>query len=96
MIMEPEGKEGKQMKRAVMIVLDGAADLPLPELGNLTPLEVARIPTLDRLAKEGVCGAFSALGPGMLVGSDTAILGMLGYDPLKVYTGRGPLEPPCQ
>ena len=92
MIMEPKGKEGKQMKRAVMIVLDGAADLPLAELGNQTPLEVARIPTLDRLAKEGVCGAFSALGPGMLVGSDTSILAMLGYDPLKVYTGRGPLE----
>ena len=80
------------MKRAVMIILDGAADLPLSELGNQTPLEVARIPTLDRLAKEGICGAFSALGPGTLVGSDTAILGMLGYDPLKVYTGRGPLE----
>ena len=75
-----------------MIILDGAADLPLSELGNQTPLEVARIPTLDRLAKEGICGAFSALGPGTLVGSDTAILGMLGYDPLKVYTGRGPLE----
>ena len=77
------------MKRAVMIILDGAADLPLSELGNQTPLEVARIPTLDRLAKEGICGAFSALGPGTLVGSDTAILGMLGYDPLKVYGSSG-------
>lgn len=85
-------KEGKQKKRAVMIILDGAADLPLPELGNQTPLEVAHIPTLDRIAKEGICGAFSALGPGMLIGSDTAILAILGYDPLKVYTGRGPLE----
>ncbi len=75
-----------------MIILDGAADLPLPELGSRTPLEAARIPTLDRLAREGICGTFSALGPGMLIGSDTAILGILGYDPLKVYTGRGPLE----
>ena len=53
---------------------------------------MAHIPTLDRIAKEGICGTFSALGPGMLIGSDTAILGILCYDPVKVYTGRGPLE----
>jgi 2,3-bisphosphoglycerate-independent phosphoglycerate mutase len=85
-------KDGKEKRRAVMVILDGAADLPLPELGSQTPLEVAQIPTLDRLAREGICGSFSALGPGMLIGSDTAILAILGYDPLRVYTGRGPLE----
>jgi len=85
-------KDGKPKSRVVMVILDGAADLALAELGNRTPLEVAQIPTLDKVAKEGICGAFSALGTGMLIGSDTAILGVLGYDPHKVYTGRGPLE----
>lgn len=85
-------KEVKEKKRAVLVILDGATDLPLPELNNKTPLEVANIPTLHRLAKEGVCGSFTALGHGILVGSDTAILSILGYEPREVYTGRGALE----
>ncbi|NIQ40394.1 MAG: 2,3-bisphosphoglycerate-independent phosphoglycerate mutase [Proteobacteria bacterium] len=86
------GKETKQKKRAVLIVLDGVTDVSLPELGNKTPLEVAKIPTLHRLAKEGICGSFTALERGALVGSDTAMLAILGYDPHEIYTGRGPLE----
>jgi len=85
-------KDVKSKKRAVLVILDGATDFPSPTLGNRTPLEAANIPTLDRLAMEGVCGLFSALGPAVLVGSDTAILSIIGYDPRKVYTGRGPLE----
>jgi 2,3-bisphosphoglycerate-independent phosphoglycerate mutase len=86
------GKETKRKKKVIMIILDGATDVSLPLLGNKTPLEVAQIPTLHKLAEEGVCGSFSALGPGTLVGSDTAILAIVGYDPREVYTGRGPLE----
>ncbi|MBW2058379.1 MAG: 2,3-bisphosphoglycerate-independent phosphoglycerate mutase [Deltaproteobacteria bacterium] len=86
------GSGAKQKKRVLVVLLDGATDVPLPELGNRTPLEVAGIPTLHRLAKEGVCGSFTALGSGTLVGSDTAMLAILGYDPYRVYTGRGPLE----
>ena len=82
----------KNRRKGLLIVLDGAADLPTPELGGKTPLEVADIPTLDRLASEGINGQFSALGPGVIVGSDTAIMAMVGYDPYQVYTGRGPLE----
>ncbi len=86
------GKETKQKKKAVLIILDGVTDVPLPQLGNKTPLEVANIPTLHRLARDGLCGSFSAIGQGTLVGSDTAMLSILGYDPYEVYTGRGPLE----
>jgi len=86
------GKETKQKKKTVLIVLDGVTDVSLPELDNKTPLEVAKIPTLHRLAEEGICGAFTALGQSALVGSDTAMLAILGYDPREVYTGRGPLE----
>ena len=84
------GKKGK--KKGLIIILDGAADLPTPELGGKTPLEAAHIPTLDKMAREGINGVFSAFGPSVLVGSDTAIMAILGYDPYKVYTGRGPLE----
>ena len=86
------GKETKQKKKVVLIVLDGVTDVSLPQLGNKTPLEVAEIPTLHRLAQEGICGSFTALGQGTLVGSDTAMLAIIGYDPHEVYTGRGPLE----
>jgi 2,3-bisphosphoglycerate-independent phosphoglycerate mutase len=85
-------KNGKQKKKAILVVLDGATDVSLPELGNKTPLEVAKIPSLHRLAEEGACGSFTALGLGALVGSDTAMLAIIGYDPYEVYTGRGPLE----
>ncbi|NIS67706.1 MAG: 2,3-bisphosphoglycerate-independent phosphoglycerate mutase [Proteobacteria bacterium] len=86
------GKEAKPKKRAILVVLDGVTDVSLPELGNRTPLEVAKIPTLHKLAQDGICGSFTALAPGTLVGSDTAMLAILGYDPHEVYTGRGPLE----
>ena len=84
--------KAKHKKKAIMVILDGAPDLPLPELNDKSPLEAAEIPTLHKLTKEGVCGTFTALGQGTLVGSDTAILAILGYDPYEVYTGRGPLE----
>jgi len=86
------GKETKQKKRTILIVLDGVTDVSLPELGNKTPLEVAKVPTLHRLTKEGISGSFTAIGQSTLVGSDTAMLAILGYDPYDVYTGRGPLE----
>ena len=85
-------KDVTQKKKAIMVILDGAPDLPLPELENRTPLEAAEIPILHKLAKEGVCGSLTALGQSKLVGSDTAILAILGYNPYEIYTGRGPLE----
>ena len=37
----------------VVLVPDGAADYPVPELGGRTPLQAADIPNMDRLAREG-------------------------------------------
>ncbi|MFX0162356.1 MAG: 2,3-bisphosphoglycerate-independent phosphoglycerate mutase [Candidatus Hodarchaeota archaeon] len=78
--------------KCLMIVIDGMADRPLFALGGKTPLEVAEIPNMHKIAKEGMCGMLDALGPGKRAGSDTANLAILGYDPYKVYTGRGPIE----
>ncbi|RJP26698.1 MAG: cofactor-independent phosphoglycerate mutase [Actinobacteria bacterium] len=76
----------------VILVPDGAADLPVEAHGGLTPLEAARIPNMDFLAKEGVSGTALTIPEGMAAGSDVANYSILGYDPLKYYTGRGPLE----
>jgi len=79
-------------KKILFIVLDGISDRPCPELGGLTPLSAAKKPVLDRLAHEGICGIMDTIAAGVRPGSDTAHLALLGYDPYKYYTGRGPLE----
>jgi 2,3-bisphosphoglycerate-independent phosphoglycerate mutase len=76
----------------ILIVPDGMADEPLAELDNKTPMEAARTPNLDDLAKRGTVGMVSVTPPGMYPGSDAANMSLLGYDPLQYYTGRGAVE----
>ena len=76
----------------ILIVPDGMADEPLAELGDRTPMEVARKPYMDDLAKKGIVGVVDVTPPGMYPGSDAANMSLLGYDPLEFYTGRGPVE----
>ncbi|MDK2789749.1 MAG: 2,3-bisphosphoglycerate-independent phosphoglycerate mutase [Methanothermococcus sp.] len=76
--------------KAVIMVIDGLGDRP-NENGN-TPLKEAKTPTMDRIAKEGICGIMNAVDVGVRPGSDTAHLSILGYDPYTTYTGRGPFE----
>lgn len=76
----------------VVIVGDGMADLPIPELGDKTPLQKAHTPNMDRLAREGQLGRIRTVPEGMQPGSDVANLSILGYDPREYYCGRAPLE----
>jgi 2,3-bisphosphoglycerate-independent phosphoglycerate mutase len=78
--------------RAVLVIGDGMADRPLRELDWKTPLEAARKPSLNQIAKTGICGIMDPISPGLPPGSDTATLVLLGYDALKVYSGRGAFE----
>jgi len=78
--------------KAVLLIADGLGDRPIKDLGCRTPLEAALKPNLDRLAAEGECGLMDPIGVGVRAGSDTAHLAILGYDPFKYYTGRGPFE----
>ncbi len=76
----------------ILIVPDGMADEPLADLDGKTPMEVARKPYLDDLARRGIVGVVDVTPPGMYPGSDAANMALLGYDPLEYYTGRGPIE----
>jgi 2,3-bisphosphoglycerate-independent phosphoglycerate mutase len=76
----------------LILVPDGSADIPVPELGWITPLEAARTPWMDKMASAGRIGVVQTVPEGMSPGSDVAILSVLGYSPLDVYTGRAPLE----
>lgn len=75
-----------------IIIPDGACDYPLKELDNLTPLQFSRTPNTDYLARNGIVGIVKTIPEGLPKGSDVAIFSLLGYDPKKYYTGRGPLE----
>jgi len=79
------------MKR-LLLVLSGVADVPASALGQRTPLEAARTPHLDRLARAGRMGAVATAPAGQHSGSDLALLTLLGYDPQKFPLRRGPLE----
>jgi len=76
------------------MVVDGLSERPLPELDNKTPLEKAQTPNFDRMAKEGICGEVSPFWfpEQKYPRSDTAHLGLFGYDPSKYYLNRGPYE----
>lgn len=76
----------------VVVLGDGMADRPIEELGGMTPLEYARTPQMDALAKAGEIGMVHTIPEGMAPGSDTANLSVLGYDPEIYYSGRSPLE----
>jgi 2,3-bisphosphoglycerate-independent phosphoglycerate mutase len=80
----------------IIVVGDGMADYPVPELGNLTPLQVAHKPNIDSLTAKGRSGLLRTVPNGMSPGSDVAILSVLGYDPVTSCTGRGPLEAPAR
>jgi len=80
----------------IIIIIDGAADNPLPVLQNKTPLEAADIPTLDWMAAHGIMGTAYMVPEGLPLGSDVAIMSLLGYDPKAYYTGRAPIEAVAQ
>ena len=76
----------------IILLGDGMADEPIESLGNQTPLQFARTPSMDRLARQGNTGLLTTVPEGMHPGSEVANLSVLGYDPASVLEGRGSLE----
>jgi 2,3-bisphosphoglycerate-independent phosphoglycerate mutase len=76
----------------VIIIPDGAADEPHEVFGGRTALQMARLPAMDRVAREGIVGRSRNVPDRFLPASDVATLSLLGYDPERYYTGRAPLE----
>ncbi len=76
----------------VVIVGDGMADYPVESLKGRTPLMVAGTPHMDWMANHGEIGLVRTIPEGFTPGSEIANLSIFGYDPIRYYTGRGPLE----
>jgi 2,3-bisphosphoglycerate-independent phosphoglycerate mutase len=76
----------------VIIIPDGAADLPIEDFGGRTIFEAADIPNMDALSVCGIQGTVRTVPDGFTPGSDVAQMTLLGYSPEKYYTGRAPIE----
>lgn len=76
----------------IVVLGDGMADYRKGPLGTRTPLELAKKPNMEALAREGQVGVVRTVDEGMKPGSDVANLSVMGYDPKTCYTGRSPLE----
>ncbi|WP_101689906.1 cofactor-independent phosphoglycerate mutase [Dysgonomonas massiliensis] len=78
--------------KTIIILADGAADEPIAQLGNKTPLQAAKKPYIDLLAAKGKSGELDTIPTGFKPGSEIANLSVMGYDVPKVFEGRGSLE----
>lgn len=76
----------------IVVLYDGMADYPVPKFDGKTPMEMAKKPNLDRLARNGEVGLVKTVAEGLKPGSDIANMSVLGYNPKECYTGRSPLE----
>jgi 2,3-bisphosphoglycerate-independent phosphoglycerate mutase len=79
------------MSKILLFILDGLSDKPAEELGNLTPLEAAHTPNLDKLAAEGVNGLMDPVSQGIPLRSETSHFMLYGY-PLEDFPGRALCE----
>ncbi len=84
------------MSKVLFLVADGMAGWPLDTLGGRTSLAAAHTPNMDALAQAGRCGRCQTVPEGMPPGSDVANMALLGYDPKRHHTGRGPIEAAAQ
>ena len=76
----------------VIVVPGGAGDRPVGALYGKTPLQAARLPTLDLFAREGLVGSADLIPEDVAVAPEAAAMALLGYPPARHYTGPGPLE----
>lgn len=75
-----------------IVILDGAAGWPLPELGGRTCLQAADTPNLDSMARRGLVGMAQTVPDGAEPSSAAACTSIIGYDPVADYVGRGAIE----
>ena len=82
--------------KLLFLIADGMGGWPDEMPGNKTCLEAATTPNMDQLAREGVAGICQTIPEGLPPGSDVANMSLLGFNPARHHTGRGPIEAAAQ
>ncbi|UZP68858.1 alkaline phosphatase family protein [Desulfovibrio mangrovi] len=80
------------MRKLVYCIADGMADVPAYCAGGMTPLRAAKMPILDSMARHSVAGLCHVIPDLLPPDSDVGNMALMGYDPLRYHTGRGPIE----
>ena len=78
--------------KTLVVVAAGASDRPQEELGGRTPLEAAKTPTLDRLAREGRPGRVVPAPEGTRPEEGAFALALFGLDPVPLADVGATLE----
>jgi len=78
--------------KSVIVIGDGMSDRPIERLGGKTPLQAARKPSIDRIAREGRTGLLRTVGQTGPADSAVANLAVLGYEAATSSQGRAVLE----
>jgi len=76
----------------IVLIIDGAAGLPVPDKDGRTCLEMAATSNLDKMAAAGSSGVARTVPEGMEASSACACMSVLGYDPRIYYKGRASIE----
>jgi len=90
LLTQTEHKEKDQAAPGLLLIIDGLPDRPVRALGNRSPLQAAKTPTLDRLAREGQCGLADPISPGVVADTAAGSLALFAQSPLALK--RGPVE----
>ena len=69
-----------QPRKTIIFLPDGMADEPITELGGKTPLQAAKTPGMDFIARKGRSGTLLTLPEGFPTSSDVANMSVLGCD----------------
>ena len=89
-LVEAAGAPGGPPPPTLLLFVDGLPDRPARALGLRTPLEAARLPTFDRLAREGALGLADPVAPGVTPDTAAGSLAVFGQSPRALK--RGPVE----
>ena len=76
----------------LILVGNGLTDEPIAHKDNLTILQLAETPNLDRLARVGRTGSVRTIPEALHSGNDVSYLSLLGYDPQKYYASPAEFE----
>ncbi|HWR03450.1 MAG TPA: cofactor-independent phosphoglycerate mutase [Humidesulfovibrio sp.] len=82
--------------KLLFLIADGMGGWAGEHPGGKTCLEAAATPLMDEMARTGTVGTCQTVPEGMAPGSDVANMSLLGFNPAKHHTGRGPIEAAAQ